>query len=151
MATIITDKFWKLAADAGIDWAADTIKVALMDSDYVPAKDDEYWTEIASDEIATAGEYTQIGTGAGKDLANKSVTNTVLGTVRLLADDVEWAASTITASFAVLVKWVTNAADSPILAVLDFGGSKSSSASDFTIDFNSGGADNAVLTLAQSA
>ena len=148
--TLLTDKLWKLLADAGIDWAADTIKVALLNAG-TPTKASEYWTDIAANEIAAGGGYTQIGAGVGKDLANKSVTNVVTGTVRLIADDPEWAASTITATYAAIVKWVTNAADSPILAILDFGGSKSSSSSNFKIDFNSSGADNAAITLAQGA
>jgi len=152
MATILYDQLWKLAAAAGIDWASGTVKVALMGSGYTPAKDDgPYWDDIEANEIAAGGGYTQIAASAGKDLANKSVTNAVLGTVRLLADDPEWAASTITASYAVIVLWKTSSADSPILACLDFGGSKSSSSSNFKIDFNSGGADNAVITLAQAA
>jgi hypothetical protein len=60
--------------------------------------------------------------------------------------DVTWAASTITARGALI--YLANGGTNPAVAVLDFGGDKTSTAGNFTIQFPTADATNAILRIA---
>lgn len=82
-----------------IDFDTDVIKVSLHTSAYVPNQDTDDYFDDATNEVAATGGYT----AGGATLAGKTVTYTA-GTNKHVLDgnDVQWAASTITARVAVV-------------------------------------------------
>lgn len=82
---------------------------------------------------AVSGEVTGTGyTAGGATLTNVTV-ETSAGVVKIDADDVVWADSTITARNAVFYVDMGSAAADPIIGVWDFGQDESSSGSDFKL------------------
>lgn len=138
MAT--TTVYGKLSASVfnkEIDFDSDTIKVALVTSSYSPSQDNhDYWDDVVANEASGTG-YT----AGGATLANKTVTYDA-GTNKTTfdADDVSWAASTITARYAVLYDSTpgTNATR-PLVAYVDFGSDQSSSSGTFTVSWSASG------------
>lgn len=125
--------------NGGIDLDTDDIKVALVTVTYTPDIDvHEDFADITNEVVGTG--YT----AGGKSLTTKSVTVDD-GNDRAVfdADDVTWTASTITARAAILYKNTGVAATSTLIAYFDFGSDQSSSAGDFTIEWNATG----ILTL----
>mgnify|MGYP003630904683 CR=1 FL=1 len=93
----------------------------------------------------TANEATGTGyTAAGNVLVN--VTPTTGGTTAFVDfRDTTWSTSTITARGAMIYN---STQSNKSVAVLDFGGDKSSSAGDFTIQFPTADASNAIIRIA---
>jgi len=118
------------------DSGGDTFKIALMTDSYSPDVDnDDFWSDISADETSGTG-YT----AGGETLANQAVTREDANDRAVWdADDVVWSASTITAAKAVIYKDTGNPATSPLIGYMDFGGNRSSVASDLTILFDSSG------------
>jgi len=118
-----------------LDWDTNAIKVMLTTSSYTPNQDTH------SDKADVTNEVVGDGyTAGGAALAGKSLANT-LNVVKFDADDVTWAASTITARRAVLYDSVGGGTDAsrPLISWLDFGEDKSSVAGDFKITWAAGG------------
>jgi hypothetical protein len=121
--------------DGSIDLDTDTIKVALVTSSYVPDQDAHDFFDDVTNEVTGTG-YT----AGGASLANKAVTADNTDNEGVFdADDVTWSTSTITARGAVIYKSTGTASTSPLIAYIDFGADKSSSAGDFKIQWNSEG------------
>ena len=101
-----------------VDWAADTIKVALLKEAYTPLQDtDDFYTDVSAQEITGTG-YT----AGGATLASTTATyDAASNTVRLDAADTEWTAASFSAYYAVIYKDTGVAATSPVLAYVDFG------------------------------
>lgn len=131
---------FKVALQNGdIDLAADTIKVMLVTSAYVPNIDTHANRDDVTNEVTGTG-YT----AGGATLINKAVTqDNTADTAVFDADNVVWAGSTITARGAILYKSTGTAATDTLIAYFDFGVDESSNAGDFTITWNAGG----ILTL----
>lgn len=139
MANAKYNGFKVALANGGIDLDTDAIKVMLVDSSYTPNIDTHANRSDVTGEVSGTG-YT----AGGQALANKSVTqDNTNDTMVFDADDVTWAASTITARGAVLYKDTGSAATDTLIAYFDFGVDESSSSGDFKITWNSGG----ILTL----
>ena len=85
----------------------------------------------ATNEIATGGGYTQPGLALTIPASMPSLTTTVAWTD---FDDALWSSSTITNAAGAMIYNDTASGD-PAVAILDFGGNKSSSAGDFTVTF----------------
>lgn len=137
MADVIYNPAKKKILDADIDFVANTIKVMLVTASYTPLATHEFRSSVTNEVTGTG--YT----AGGETLANKTVT--VVGANGVFdADDVIWAAATITARAAVLYRDTGNPATDPIIAYIDFNENKISTASDFRITWNAGG----ILTLA---
>lgn len=126
----------KKLAEAGLNWDSDTIKCALMTSDFTPDQDtQEFWGDISANEAEGTG-YT----AGGKALTTSAPAYDAAGnTVKLDAEDVVWANSTITATHAVIYKDTGNPATSPLLGYVDFGGSVVNYNGDFTIQWDETG------------
>ncbi|HHL39621.1 MAG TPA: hypothetical protein ENJ37_03875 [Deltaproteobacteria bacterium] len=135
MPDVIYNSFKKDIMNGSIDLGADTIKVMLVDSSYVPDQD---LHTVKSD---VTGEVTGAGyTAGGAALANKTVTQDNVDNEGVFdADDVTWANSTITARGAVLYKDTGAPSTSPLICYMDFGADKTSSGGDFTIQWNAEG------------
>ncbi len=123
-----------------IDLDTDTIVCVLLTSSYTPGRTTHsLWSDLSAAEVATGGNYT----AGGVALANKVVSHAG-GTVTFDADDVAWAAATITAKYAALVKRAGGSLVAGDLAVayvdLDTGGgSVTSTAATFTVAWNASG------------
>ncbi len=82
-----------------IDFLSDDVRLTLHTVGYVPDQDADDYVDDLSNEVAAGGGYA---TG-GEALANKTLTYTgATNVVKLDADDVTWAGSTITARVAVV-------------------------------------------------
>lgn len=137
MASLIPNNAKELLLNGGFDLDADTLKVMLVTSSYTPNADtDDFITDASSAEVSGTG-YT----AGGATLSGVSVTQDDTNNLAYLdASDVSWATSTITnARYAVIYKDTGVPATSPILAVIDFGSNKSSSADTFLISWSASG------------
>lgn len=93
-----------------------------------------------TNEVATGGNYT----AGGNTLTN--VTPTLSGTTAITDfADTTWAAATITANGALIYN---SSKANRAVAVLAFGGDKTSTAGDFTIIFPTADASNAIIRIA---
>lgn len=93
-----------------------------------------------TNEVATGGNYT----AGGNTLTN--VTPTLSGTTAITDfADTTWAAATITANGALIYN---SSKSNKAVAVLAFGGDKTSTAGDFTIIFPTADASNAIIRIA---
>ena len=116
-----------------VDLEADTIKVALYDTNHsFTASDTDYTTD---NELGSGSGYT---TG-GNTLGSKAVTEAA--TTKWDAADTAWTSATFSAFHAVI--WDSTAGND-LIASIDFGGEKAVVAGTFTIQFDSSG----IITLA---
>jgi hypothetical protein len=129
MATVIFNSFKKKIMDGSIDLDTDTIKVALTTSSYTPDQDAHDFFDDVTNEVSGTG-YS----AGGATLANKAVTADNTDNEGVFdADDTTWSTSTITARYAIIYKSTGTAATSPLIAAIDFGSDKTSTAGTFTI------------------
>jgi len=124
--------------DAEHDFAVDTFKIAL------------YTSSASLDATTTAYSVTNeaSGTGytAGGNTLTVSTTPTSSGTTAFISfSNTTWSTATITARGALIYN--SSKADKAV-AVLDFGGDKTSTAGDFTIQFPAADASNAIIRIA---
>jgi hypothetical protein len=120
-----------------IDYLSDTINVMLCTNAYTPNQDTHVFKSDVTNEVASGGGYT---TG-GKALTTKTLGYTGATNVIMFdADDVSWAASTITARYAVIYD-NTPATDAtrPLLGYVDFGADVSTTNGTFTITWDAAG------------
>ena len=127
-------QFFKDCASANIDWAADTIKVALLNSSHTFTYTNTVWSDVSANEISGT-EYTS----GGQALTNAVVElDTSANQVFLKADDVTWgseaAPATLIAYYAVLYNATRG---NKLIASLDFGGEQQVTSGAFKIAFNS--------------
>jgi hypothetical protein len=114
----------------------DTIKVALYDGSHAFTATDTTYT--TTNELATAGGYTQGGATLGSQAVTAGATTKWDGA------DVAWTTATFTAYHAVIYdSTVSNA----LVCSIDFGGAKTVAAGTFTISWNAAG----IMTLATAA
>lgn len=105
------------------------VNCALLTSSHTQNADYNYWTTISGNETSGTG-YS----AGGSALTTKTVTQDDTDDEGVFdADDVTWAASTITARYAALYDNTLTTKD--LLCVFDFGANYSSSAGNFTIQW----------------
>jgi hypothetical protein len=122
-------------AAAKIDWAADTINCSLHTSSYTPDQDAHNYADDLTNEVANSGNYT---TG-GKALTTKTLNyDAATNTLRLRADDIAWANSTIASARVAVLRKVRGGASSAdeLVGYAVFDSDVSSSAGTFTIDLD---------------
>ncbi len=133
MASGIYNRFKANLMNGEVDLEADTINVALYDTNHsFTASDTDYTTD---NELATTGGYTQ----GGQALDNMSVSGTT--TTAWDADNEAWTSATFEAHHAVLYDVSVS---NDLIATIDFGGAKTVAAGTFTIQWNASG----IITLA---
>ena len=136
--------------------AADTFKVAMFTSSRTDANED--LTQYTATNEVSGTAYTAGGAALASVTLGLSDNSSSVPTAFLDFADTTWSTSTITnARCAVIYNStlstagtggdVTHAAN-PSVAVLDFGGDKSSSAGDFTIQYPANDANNAIIRIA---
>ena len=132
--------FKKALLDGEMDFSSDTsqaFKIALFTSSAT--------LSAATTAYATTNEVS--GTGYTAVCNTLTVVEpTTSGTTALLDfSDTTWSSATITARGALIYK---SGGGNPAVAVLDFGGDKTSTAGDFTIQFPTADASNAIIRIA---
>lgn len=116
-----------------------TFKIALFTSS---ATLDASTTAYSASNEASGTGYT----AGGEDLTI-STNPTSSGTTAYLSfSNVTWSTATITARGALI--YLANGTTNPSVAVLDFGGDKTSTAGDFTINFPTADASSAIIRIA---
>lgn len=136
MADAIQNTFKQHIMNGGIDLDTDTIKVMLLSSSHTQNIDThEYIDDVSANEVSGTG-YSAGGAAIGSKVVSVDDTDDE-GVFD--GADVTWSSSTITARYAAIYKDTGTPGTSPIIAILDFGSDQSSSAGDFTIQWNSEG------------
>jgi hypothetical protein len=130
--------------DGDHDISSDTIKLALYtDSATLDANTSAYST---SDEVGASGSYSAGGgTLAGANVS-LTKTNATASTAFVDFDDLSFTTATIAAQ-AALIYNTSSANVNASIAVLDFGGVKTSTNGTFTIQFPTNDATNAILRI----
>jgi hypothetical protein len=138
MANAMCNSFKQELLEGVHDFTAHTFRLALYTSSATLGASTTAYT--ATNEVSGTG-YT-----AGGNVLD-SATVTLSGTTAFVdfADET-WATATITARYALIYN--DTAAGNPAVAVLDFGGDKTSTGADFTVQFPSADASNAIVRIA---
>lgn len=116
-----------------------TFKIALYTSSAT--------LSAATTAYTSSNEVTGTGYSAGGQALTVAQVPTSSGTTAFLDfSDVTWTTATITARGALI--YLANGTTNPAVCVLDFGGDKTSTAGNFTIQFPAADASNAILRIA---
>lgn len=128
--------FLKSLAEGKVDLSTDTLKVMLTTSSYTPNQDTHQYKSSVTNEVTGTG-YT----AGGATLASVGVTyDAGTNTLKLDAADPAWAASTITARYAVFYDATPSTdATRPLISYVDFGTDVTSTAGTFTIELDAAG------------
>ena len=149
--------FWMSHSRTGASViAADTFKIAMFTSSRTDANED-LTAYTATNEVSGTA-YSAGGAALGSVTLGLSDNSSSVPTAFLDFADTTWSSSTISnARCAMIYNSTLNTAGTggdvthaayPTVAVLDFGGDKSSSAGDFTIQYPANDANNAVIRIA---
>lgn len=125
-----------------INFASDTIKLALVTSSYTPDIDtQDFWDDVSANEASGTG-YT----AGGATLASPTVAVVAASDLaKFDADDVSWTiSSALSTRYAVLYKSTGTASTSPLIGYIDLGATTSLSAGTLTFVWSASG----VLTIA---
>jgi hypothetical protein len=128
--------FQKSLGNKEIDLDSDALKVMLCTSTYTPSQDTHQYKSSITNEVVGTG-YTATGTAlASLVVAYNAGTNVF----NLDAADVVWAASTITARYAIVYDSTPGTdATRPLICYVDFGADVISSGGNFTITWDPAG------------
>jgi hypothetical protein len=128
-------------ANKEIDWASDTIKVALCTASYTPDQDAHDYFDDITNELTTANGYTAGGAALGTPTIGYTAGTNV---VKLSGDNVSWANSTITARYAIVYDSSPGTAGTnPLIGYVDFGADVSTTNGTFLVDWDEAG----ILTI----
>ena len=117
---------------------AQTFKIALYTSSAT--------LDASTTAYSVTNEVSGTGYSAGGNTLTISANPTTSGTTAFLDfADTTWSSATITARGALIYE---SGGSNPAVAVLDFGGDKTSTAGDFTIQFPTADASNAIIRIA---
>lgn len=116
-----------------VDWATDTIKVALCTSSYTPNQDTHDFFDDITNEVANGNGYTSGGETLGTKSVNYDSSTNVLS---LRAAASSWTTATFTCRYAIVYKSTGSAGTSPLLGYVDFGGDETVTSGTFTITWD---------------
>lgn len=118
------------------DLVNDTIKVALMATAHAFTAENDGWADVSANEASGTGYTTP-----GQNLASKAVTTDDTDDEGVWdAADTTWSSSTVTAYHAVIYDdTITTPVADTLICSIDFGGAKSSSNGNFTLQWNAEG------------
>ena len=133
--------FKQALLDGEMDFSSDTaetFKIALYTSSAT--------LDASTTAYSATNEVSGTGYSAGGNTLTISANPTTSGTTAFLDfADTTWSSATITARGALIYE---SGGSNPAVAVLDFGGDKTSTAGDFTIQFPTADASNAIIRIA---
>ena len=130
----ITATQYPLSVTHGIDYAVDTIMVALVTSGYTYSATHEFFSDITSEVVGTA----YVAGGATMTTPTQAW-DAGTTTEKFSFDDVVWATATFTARGAVVYKSTGTSTTSPLLGFVDFGADQNPVATNFTLHVNAAG------------
>jgi hypothetical protein len=121
-----------------IDWAADTIKVALCTSTYTPAQDThDYFSDITNEVSSSGTNYTAGGNAIGTPTVGYTAGTNV---AKFTGNAVTFTNVTLTARYAIIYDSTPgSAATNPLIAYVDFGADVSPVAGDLVITWDAAG------------
>ena len=133
--------FKQALLDGEMDFSSDTAqtyKIALYTSSATLG--------ASTTAYSATNEVSGTGYSAGGNTLTISTNPTTSGTTAYLSfSNTTWSTATITARGALIYQ---SGGSNPAVAVLDFGGDKTSTAGDFTIQFPTADASNAIIRIA---
>ena len=133
--------FKQALLDGEMDFSSDTsqtFKIALFTSSATLG--------ASTTAYSTTNEVSGTGYTAGGNTLTISTNPTTSGTTAFLSfSNTTWSTATITARGALIYQ---SGGSNPAVAVLDFGGDKTSTAGDFQIQFPTADASNAIIRIA---
>ena len=149
--------FWMSHSRTGaVTIAADTFKIAMFTSSRTDANED-LTAYTVTNEVSGSG-YSAGGAALGSVTLGLADNSSTVPTAFLDFADTTWSSSTIANARCAMIYnstlstagtgATTNHAAYPTVCVLDFGGDKSSSSGDFTIQYPANDANNAIIRLA---
>ena len=143
-SSTLTTSFKQALLDGEMDFSSDTsqvFKIALYTSAATLDADTAAYT--ASNEVANGDGYTTTGNTL---TISTNPTNGGSGTVVYLSfTNTTWSAASITARGALIYQ---SGGSNPSVAVINFGADKTSTSGDFTIQFPTADATNAIIRIA---
>lgn len=135
MASVVYNKGKQLMMNGGVDFDTDDIRVLLVTSSYVVNPDHDFVDDITNE--LSGGNYVR------KALASESVTlDNTNDRAYFDAADVVWTALGAAAGnpvAAVVYRFVSTDADSPLLAYVELTTPPAPNGGDYTIAWNAGG------------
>lgn len=115
-----------------VNLASDTVKLMLLTSSHVPDADAEVFIDdVSANEVPASGTYS----AGGVTLTKSSTTDDTDDEGVFDASDVSITGATISARYAAIYKDTGTPGTSPIICVIDFGETKSSTTGTFAITF----------------
>lgn len=145
MATFVYNLAAAEIARGNIDLLADTIKIMLVKSGYVPDRDDDFIEEAVDDanehELTVSGYTGGFGGAGRKTLGSKTITeDDANDRAEFDCADVTWTALATgeTIVGAIIIKEITNDAASVLIAYLDLSDTPTNG-SDVTLQINAEG------------
>jgi hypothetical protein len=143
------------SANSSVSMTAGAFFIALYDNTpSFTAATTVYAPGVGNGEVSGTGYNTGSTTVPGGNVLSVSQVPTSSGTTAYINfSDTTWTGATITAYGALIYQNATltiggSSLIRPVSAVLDFGGAKSSSAANFTIQFPAAGASTAIIRIA---
>lgn len=136
MASFIYNNAREALLNGDIDLTSDTIKVALVTASYTPDQDaHDAWDDVSANEVSSSG-YT----AGGATLSSKTVTQDNTNDRAVFdAADVSWTGVTFSTRYGVVYKDTGTPATSLLIALLDWGSTKSPSAENFSLTWDANG------------
>jgi hypothetical protein len=138
MASIVYNSFkGRILGDdsivaSAINLKSDTIKIALLSASHTPDVDaDEFFDDVSGDEVAASGTYSAGGATLTKTLSTDDTDDEGV----FDATDVSFTGASIAARYAVVYKDTGVAATSPLICLIDFGSTYTSTAGTFALPF----------------
>lgn len=127
-----------LLMNGGLDLDNDDIRVLLVDNTYSFDPDHNVVADVAASEVTDVGGGTPY---ARKALTTETVTeDDANDRANFDADDPVWSGADFGTPDAIIVfKFVTNDADSPVIACLDITPKIATNTGSYTVAFNAGG------------
>lgn len=119
-----------------IDLDGDTIKLALLTSSYTPDQDaHDFYDDVSANEVGASGTYPAGGATLSVTITQDDTDNEGV----FDATDVSFTSATISARYGVIYKSTGVASTSPLICLIDFGSTVTSTAGTFAITFASEG------------
>lgn len=138
MASALCNSFKQELLEGVHDFTAHTFRMALYTSSATLGASTTAYT--ATNEVSGTG-YT-----AGGNVLDSPTVSLSGSTAFVDFADETWSTATITARYALIYN--DTAVGNPAVAVLDFGGDKTSTGADFTVQFPAADASNAIVRIA---
>lgn len=137
MSNVIPNNYKLLAISGSIAPSTDTIKCALFTSGLTPSQTSQkYMSDISANEVSGTGYTTGGVTLTSKTLTEDDTNNRGV----FSAANAVWASLTVSdIRYAVIYKSTGSYSSSPIMAILDLGGSQTQNGAQVTIQFSTSG------------